>query len=62
MKGRISDRKLKDKAIINYRKNITKSIPERKFNYSIQCGSAVNDIWILITIDTINVYLIKMVI
>ena len=42
--GRISDRKLKDKAIINYRKNIAKYTPERKFNHSIPCVSGINNI------------------
>lgn len=37
------DRILKDKAIINYRKT-AKHTPEKKFNHSVLCGSAISDV------------------
>ena len=39
------DRILKDKAIINYRKT-AKHTPEKKFNHSVLCGSAISDVYV----------------
>lgn len=48
LEGKTHVRKLKDTAIITYRKNRAKNKLERKFNHSTLHGSAVNNIYILI--------------